>query len=294
MLSRSLLVVCFVLGLLTPAHAQRARFPEGMKPQMEPFAAEGTIEAVTRGRIQILTTTEQKWMIFVDPKAVIHITGTAEADFVRPGMFIQFTAEFDKRGKAKEKVKKLTVFTPSREVGIGFWPEGMAPMVGAEGEAAAAGGGFGGGFGGGGFGGGAAGGVAGGVAGGAAATSSVYTVHGQIRGNRKGRLTVNAGRAMFQIELAEEPEIQVDLADYSVAKQGDKISITRGQMFAGRMGIAQASQFSIQLSEPLTLAKKRPKTIVPKPPGNRKRWNPRNNRSPNPWRRKRKQIRRCE
>ncbi len=258
MLSRHLLSACLVLSFAASADGQGRRRGREMKPQTEPFAAEGTIHAVALGQIQILTHTNQPWMIYLDPKAAIHVVGTAEADFLRPGMFIQFTAEFDRRNKSMEKVPQLTIFTPTPQVGIGFWPEDMVPSADMEQGPPQAGGGFG--EPGGRFGAGAAAGQP---------PSSVFTVHGQIRGIRKGILTVHAGRGMFQIELAEQPQIRVDFADYSVARKDDKISITRGRMFAGRLGMAQAQQLTITLSEPLTLAKKQPRRTVPRQPSRR-------------------------
>jgi hypothetical protein len=48
-----------------------------------------------------------------------------------------------------------------------------------------------------------------------------------------------------------------------VVKPGDKISVTKGKMFVGRFGLAQAQEFTIKLTHPLGLPKKRP--IRPKP-----------------------------
>lgn len=276
MFSRQLVSMCVLLGLAAAADAQRQLGRQGrdFRPPMEKFAGKGTIEGIARDRIQILTDTDQRWMIFIDEKTVVHVVGTAEADFLRPGLWVQFTADFDKRGKAKDKVKKLAIFTPRQQMDIGFWPEGMVPIAPAGQEGANPGRGFGGRVGGGadgGAGGGADGGADGGAGGGFggranAQASSVYTVHGQIRGIRKGLLTVQAGRAMFQFTPDEKPEIAVDFADYSVAKPGDKISITKGKMFQGRLGLAQALEMTITLSEPLALPKKKPRRTVTKPP----------------------------
>lgn len=249
MFCRVLVLVCLLLGLSVPAEAQRRRPPK--KPPMEPFAADGTIVAVGPDRIQILTTSNQQWLIFFDPKAVIHVTGTAEADFLRAGMFIKFTAEVDKRGRVQGKVGELTIFTPSPENPPGIWPEGIGPPAGADGDRF----------------GGKAGGNGGGNGG--AGASSIYTVAGQLTGARRGKLTVNAGAGVVQFELAESPRIKVDIADFTVAGKGDKISISKGKMPAGTMGIAQASAVTIELAEPLTLAKKRPVPPKKSPPPKR-------------------------
>ncbi|MBN2474696.1 MAG: hypothetical protein JXB62_08810 [Pirellulales bacterium] len=248
MLCRTALTIAAVLGLLAPAQGQGIRRPRNDQQRQlptEPFAADGSVEAVGRGAIRMLTTSNQVWMVWIDPKAVIHVSGTAEPDFVRPGMFIRFTAEIDKRGDAQNKIDKLTLFTPSKENPVGIWPEGAAPAAGGEGAANEPGSGFG-----------------EDVVGPRSPTTAVYSVAGQITGNRRGKLSVNALRAVVNIELAEKAAVAVDLADYTVAKNGDKISVSKGKMVVGRPGVAQASELNIELAQPLALPgrKKPPRT----------------------------------
>ena len=61
MLSRLLLAASVVLLVVTGAEAQRG----GAKPQMSRFAAQGTVQAITRGAIQMLTNTNQTWIVFL-------------------------------------------------------------------------------------------------------------------------------------------------------------------------------------------------------------------------------------
>lgn len=310
MILRVTIAVLVVLGLSVTVDGQGMRRGEqGQQPKTEPFEADGTVQAIGPGRIQMLTTSNQNWMIFVAPDAVIHVTGTALPDFVRPGMFIRFDAELDKKGNASEKLKELTLFTPSPRDPVGMWPEGTAPVgdaapknaagpMGGGGAGGAAFGGGGGAAAGGGaaFGGGGeigvsgnAGGNAGGVAaggrsvggaavGGPAPTSARYTVAGRIGRVRNGRLTIQAGNEAVSVMLDEAPTIQVDMADCSVVKQNDRIAIKRGKMFAGQLGVAQAQEMTIELAEPLTSAKKKP---VRQPPAGSSRRS--NNAEPPPF-----------
>jgi hypothetical protein len=239
-----------------------------VKPELEPFAAEGTVQAVTRGRIQMSTDSAQNWTLMVDPKAVVHVTGAAEPDFLRNGLSVRFTAELDKGGVANEKIQQLTIFTPSPENPPGVWPEGERPAAGKGPEGELRGGidadngpairkapeggrrrGSG---------------ADNGPAAAKALAPGVYTVAGRITSFRKGRLTVNAGRSTVRADVAEDAKIDVDFADYSLAKQGDKISVTKGATFAGRAGLAQAQELTITLSEPLAPPKK--KTVRSKVP----------------------------
>jgi len=244
-----------VLALAAGAEAQVFPGARGRReqPKLERFEATGTIAGVGRGQIQMITVTQQKWLVAVSPQAIVHVKGTAEPDFLRPGMFVRFTAALDKKGKAQEPVSELTIYTPSAEMGIGVWPEGMAVGdVGAE-EPPPPPNPFGGAFG--------------------VGTPAVprdtgrYLVAGRMTGQRKGKLIVNFGRGTTEIELAENAGIKVDFADYTVAKQGDSISVTRGQMYPNQVMIMQANpnavgravalELEIQLSEPLGGAPKK-------------------------------------
>ena len=251
MLFRLLLAAFVALVVVAEAEAQ----PRGAKPKMARFAAQGAVQAVGPGAIQILTNTNQTWIVFVDPKAKISVTGTAEADFLRPGLFLQFSVELDKRGKARAPVGELTIFTPSEQAQIGIWPVDSVPENGEDAQNR--------------FGAGAAnqrpqskrskGTVAG-----------QYAVHGRITGIRKGAYTVFAGRGTVQIELTDEPQIKVDFADYTVAKKGDAITVSRGQRPENMMGRAKATALEIVLSEPLTGPRKK-KPARAKPPVDKKK-----------------------
>ena len=91
-------------------------------------------------------------------------------------------------------------------------------------------------------------------------------------------MTIQAGNEAVSVMLDEAPTIQVDMADCSVVKQNDRIAVTRGKMFAGQLGVAQAQEMTIELAEPLTSVKKRP---VRQPPTSSSRRS--NNAEPAPF-----------
>jgi hypothetical protein len=248
MLVRVIYMASIVMGLCHPAVAQVRRGP-APKPKMERFAAEGQVLNFGRDQILMRTNTNQNWLIYIDPKAKIRVVGAAEADFLSRGHSIRFTAVMDERGQIKEKVDKLTLFTPSQPTDWGFWPEETEPQEG-EGAENGPGGGK--------------------VGPNPAHPAGVYMIAGRIEGIRKGKLTINARLARFLIELAEKPKIKVDLADLRVMQRGDKISVIRGQMPVGqvppgRMGRAKATELRIELAQPLTGPRKSPKRSKPAP-----------------------------
>ncbi len=265
-MSRPTRLLWFTVGLCTvflgaSASGQGIRPPygrQGEAPPTEPFAAQGVVQQVMPGRVQILTNTHQTWLVLIDPRAEVHVKGTAKADYLRVGQYIRFTAEIDRKGRVVGKLEELTLFTPTAPTHIGIWPEGtVGEEQAAGGQAFGAGATKGQGFG------------AGGAAGaGPASEAQRYMVAGRTVRARRGTLAINAGRAMIQAELAEEPLIHVDVANYLLAQPGDKIAVTKGRMPAGlsvlppgRIGTAQATELSIELAQPLTAAP--PKPVLP-------------------------------
>jgi len=70
---------------------------------------------------------------------------------------------------------------------------------------------------------------------------------------KNGKATVNTGRGLVKVEIAEEPQIDVDFSEPSVIQKGDKILIA-GR--AAREGLGEATEVTVELSQPLTLGEK--------------------------------------
>jgi len=273
MFSRLSVVALFallILGVSPPAHAQNRRNPAAMQPQTEPANINGTVDGVMPGRIRLLDGTNQPWLVAVPNNAKVHVAGTAKADFLRSGIFVEFKGEIDNRGTVKEKVGELTIVTPTQERPMGIFPGDSKAGDAKPGEDQ---GGFGAGMGGpaGGPGGGKAGGKTGGKAGGKRGGPAGGTpdggacrVVGRVANCKGNKLGINAGRGIVQIELADEPTINVESADYTLACKGDKISV-KGAMMRGSAGLAQANEVKIELAEPLSGIKKKPTPTKPEP-----------------------------
>jgi len=267
---RILLAAAVTLGLVAETSAQvfpgQRRNPRE-QPKMERFEASGTIAGIGRGQIQMVTATQQKWIVMVAPQASIHVTGTADPNYLKVGQFIRFNAAMDKKGKIEEPVGEVTLYTPSAEFAIGIWPEGMAVGdLGAEEPKHQPAPNP---FGGGNFG--------AGNPGAAQPASNRYMIAGRITGSRKGKMFVNFGRGVAEFELAENPVVNVDFGDYTAARQGDAITVSRGKTYPNQfqmmqqnpnfVGRAMAEEIEIQLSEPLSVpGKKPPRGAAPKQP----------------------------
>ncbi len=196
------------------------------QPKPSPVEASGTVEAVAPMMVKLTTSANQTWVFRLNPKAEIHVTGTAEADFLRPGLFVEFTADLDRKGNAANKVSELAIFTPTMQKFPGLFPVGGAfgekPEPGAKRDPNA---------------------------------TTSYKVLGRITTIKKEDITVHTGRGMVKFELGDSPKITVDIADFSVVQQGDKIKL-RGS--SAQEGFGEASEVNVEMSQPLSGAKKKP------------------------------------
>jgi hypothetical protein len=253
MFSRLMLATGLVIGLSASLEAQQFNPRQlqqhgGRQPGMAgvPANIEGTVQGVAPGCIVVMDGNNQAWRVMVPRMAKVQVTGSATADFVQPGLFVEFKADIDERGTPKEKVGELTIVSLSPERFPGLFPADSDAKGGEEkggfgvGEAAERGA----------KGGGKAAKRAGkGAAAGAVAAGS-YRIVGKLMSGRGGKLAVNTGRGTIPLELTEQPTVAVDFADYTVVSKGDKISV-KGMAPPGRVGMAQATEVKIELSEPL-------------------------------------------
>ena len=220
-----------------PAHGQPGRQPQLPQLQFtEPTDIQGVIEAVMPGGIMVIAASSQPWRVAVPPGTEVKVTGTAKADYLQPGMVVEFKAELDQRGMLKDKVGELTLVTASAEKPLGLFLAtedagggNFSGIAGAAGSKAAKRG---------------------------TSAAGMYHITGRLAVGRGGKFSVQTGRSALQMELTAEATIKVAWADYLVAAKGDKVSIT-GMKTAGPAGLAQAQKVNIELAEPLAGATKK-------------------------------------
>jgi len=108
-----------VIASICAAHAQQ--------PQRERFDADGTLEAIMPGRIQMMTNTQQKWLVSIPLQATVEVNGTATLDALHAGVFVEFKGEVDNKGTVKDKLSELTICTPAPDRQPGIFPPGSDP-----------------------------------------------------------------------------------------------------------------------------------------------------------------------
>ncbi|MFW5692870.1 MAG: hypothetical protein ACOCWL_01505, partial [Thermoguttaceae bacterium] len=208
----------------------------------------GTVEAVIPGGMTVATPAGETWMVQVPRSAKVEVTGSAHADMLKPGQLVRLTVLVDRNWRPQGKANQITLIDggdrPGQRLGVylpgQFEPpapadrKGDAPMPmqlpaptipeGAE--------------------------------------EFLVELRGRIDRYRGGFLTVEVPTQLFRgavrMEVDEPPTIAVEVANFALAKPGDRVS-AKGPEIGNRM--VQAKELSIELSKPLGEAQKRPPPV---------------------------------
>jgi hypothetical protein len=211
----------------------------------ENLRAVGTIRGVFNGGFQLATDTNEQWKVKLPDKASeVSFSGTADHSFLKPGMYVKFSAVMNHKGVVQGPITSLTVFTPLEDKDIGWWPEkaaggGPSPLEGLfsqkevkkeepKGK-------------------------------GKKIEDEAYYVGGTLKSLKAGRMSVQSGGKEIKCVLAEDAKIKVATSDLSFAKLGDKVEV-EGWYYANAKGGLWANQVSVTAANTLQNEKKKPKT----------------------------------
>ena len=85
----------------------------------------GTLEGVAAGKLQIKNAKAEVWNVSLANNAKVMVSGTAEADFLKAGLTVKFSADLDEKGAFKgEDVSEIEIFTPQGKTSLGLFPQG--------------------------------------------------------------------------------------------------------------------------------------------------------------------------
>ena len=218
-LAGSWIALMMVLVSASSVAAQRRPGPE-----KQPFRVESTIKAVRGNFMQVIVGTEEVWVVKIQAKPdAMSMSGKAEPSWLQRGMLVRFSARLNKRGQAQEPVAKLTVFTPREGYQLGAFLEQEfdAGQFDLDDEPKPKAG---------------------------PADVANYLVAGQLTSIKNGAMTVSVGGGVVRAELAEDVEIDVDIADYRLARPGDKAKF-EGYFY--QKGQALATRVEVTATKPL-------------------------------------------
>jgi hypothetical protein len=199
------------------------------QPQREHVRCEGKIKAMARGLIHVVGEDGQQWLVTVEAKPQdISFQATSTPAFLRPGMLVQFKATLDKKGEAAGPITEIKVIAPRAGVQLGLQQEG---------------------------------GFTGGELFASDDASSdkkkkrivenkQYQVSGMLKGIKDRKLQVAASGGIVRGELAENCGVSIDISDYSLAREGDPITL-QGWHIAGKPDQIHATNLVITAEKPL-------------------------------------------
>jgi hypothetical protein len=243
---------------------------------MEPVKGGGTFVMANGNQIQLSTNTNQPMFVMVGPETEVSVTGSAEQDYLKSGVTVEFVAELDKTRTVKEKIVKLRVISPTTQAGL-FAPEFVASTKGdADGgkakplahdpgiaEVPAKGkkardkdadtltGDL------------SSTGKSAKTPSGGTPLPGTYTVRGTIKMCKDRKITVSAGRGpTVKAEFTDDVTIEVYSDDVRLAQRDDRVTV-EGQANKARPNLVMAKSVAIVLSNPLSGAKKKAHTERP-------------------------------
>jgi hypothetical protein len=169
------------------------------KPQGERFHGKGVLESVKSDQMTLTTTDGQSLVLKFQKSANVHVVGTVTPEELHRGKTVQFNAMFDKKTRRiKDPVKKLTIFTPSKDQPAGVIPDTAAKTdddsidLHANWKPCIIGG-------------------------------SIQTFAGQ-------KLSINVPGltpSRLKVDLADDFQVNVDVSDLHLVKAGDKIDVRK-------------------------------------------------------------------
>jgi hypothetical protein len=188
----------------------------------------GKVAGVQAGKVFVTTSADEQYIIHVfENMANVGVTGTAQLDYLKPGVFVRFTVpEIDKKGNATGELTDFSIYTPSEDIRPSVLSD---DVTGEKGPWLVSG--------------------------------RIQSI------TKKGKATIDCGTAKIKVQFPESPEIKVEVRDYSLAQEGDEVLVTGflAKPPKDMQGEAQVAEVvgetvEINLAEPLTGAKKKKST----------------------------------
>lgn len=235
---------CLAAGALAIAFGSQALAQN--QAQQKPYEGKGSIGEIALDGVLFTDAEGKRVFAGIDRrKAKVTVTGAAESGFLSAGLVVRFSATMTGKGLVEEKIKELQVVEPSDLVKIGLQPD-LAPGEDLK-EAEKKG-------------------------------PVSYIVIAPIRSFKNNQLQVAAPGKAVKAELAEDCKITVDVSNFTIASEGDEISVDgkvfqEGQNIGGMLTPTQvlADKVQITLSKPLTApGKKKPAAKAKKKPRGKK------------------------
>lgn len=202
---------------------------------------EGKLEGVAGNMLRLQSEDGTHYMVMLAGNTTLAYDGTAEPEFLMPGLMVRFTAPFDAKGMPHGEVTELEIFRPAKQRRMsreqmqdqtpGIYPVSKEnedkdkkqdarsrrrrkpepPLP---------------------------------------AGVQKFRIVGQIRGVQDSKLQIAAGNRPVMIQLAKEPKIAVASGDTQFCMAGDAVSVS-GLSNAAQPELIKAESIEIKGEQPL-------------------------------------------
>jgi hypothetical protein len=221
------LATVFLLGLLAvSSHGQQPQAPKTLEES-------GTVQGVIDGKIQFETAKSETWLIQLGGETKLHVEGTAELSYLRGGLAVRFTGEFDKKGALKDDIKEIEIFTPQGKNGLGLFADASADKPVRN------------------------------------AAPGSYEIRAKVVSFKDNEIVVSAGNKKISGKVPDDAAIKVSVEDVKDVKSGDKAKVKATYFdpqkpYLMNPGSALGEVVEVTLANPLTGAKKKAPAKVTK------------------------------
>lgn len=231
LLRTHIMLVAGTVGLAMFAAGAQAQATFQPLPNSLSLDDTGTLEGIQGNFIKFRSSKEEPWLLQVVPQTTLTIEGEADADYLRPGLTVELTGEFDKDSALTEPIKEIVVLGGRGKPTLGLFSaedetSDAKPVRNPE--------------------------------------PGKYRIRGKIAIVKDGETMIVSGRAKLTGKLDDEVKVKLNLDDAQLAQFGDTMKVKawyydQTKPFANRPGTALAEEIKISLSEPPTTGKQRPR-----------------------------------
>src|SRR5262245_2617942 len=190
-----LAVTCGLTALTivaTPAVAQDEPAKFVPPPSTLPLEDSGTLDHYQSDLLRIRDSKMDLWLLKILPETTISVTGTAKADYLRPGLGVEFDNELNKKGQLTQPIAEINLLPEKTTLGLFAGdedPDDARPVRNPE--------------------------------------PGTYHIRGKVAAVKEGELTVSIGGKRYTGELAEGDALKINFTsdDPSVAAMGDTVKV---------------------------------------------------------------------
>ena len=221
-----LIGLVWIAAAVPGVRAQNFEAPQNART----FEDKGKFDAFQQNLIKFRDSKNEAWLLSINHQTQIVVEGEAEADYLRPGLAVQFIGKLDKKGALVEPIEEIEIFTPQGKAAFGFFPakeeEDLKPMRNPG--------------------------------------AGTYRIKGKLASFRSGEMLVVVGIRKLNAKTAEDLVVTLKADDLNLAESGDEMTVKawydemgRPNPFANRPGLALAEQITVKLSNPVVSTAKK-------------------------------------